>query len=48
VIVEFSDKVKDLQRRLQAFLDEHIYPNERRYRDEIEWNPLQNVNRNPN
>jgi acyl-CoA dehydrogenase len=31
--------VKDLQRRLQAFLDEHIYPNEQRYRDEIERNP---------
>lgn len=36
---EFSDKMKDLQRRLQAFLDEHIYPNEQRYRDEIERNP---------
>ena len=39
---EFSDKVKDLQRRLQAFLDEHIYPNERRHHDEIErnrWSP---------
>lgn len=38
----FSDKVKDLQRRLQAFLDEHIYPNETRYHDEIErnrWSP---------
>jgi acyl-CoA dehydrogenase len=39
---EFSDKVKDLQRRLQAFLDEHIYPNEQRFHDEIErnrWSP---------
>ena len=36
---ESSDKVRDLQRRLQAFLDEHIYPNEQRYRDEIERNP---------
>src|SRR6201987_4392196 len=36
---EFSDKVRDLQRRLQAFLDEYIYPNEQRYRDEIERNP---------
>jgi acyl-CoA dehydrogenase len=35
---EFSDKVKDLQRRLQAFLDEHIYPNEQRFDDEIEEN----------
>jgi acyl-CoA dehydrogenase len=37
-----SDKVKDLQRRLQGFMDEHIYPNERRYYDEIErnrWSP---------
>ncbi len=33
---EFSDKVKELQRRLQAFMDEHIYPNEQRFRDEIE------------
>lgn len=39
---EFSDKVKDLQRRLTAFMDEHIYPNERRYEQEIErdrWAP---------
>jgi acyl-CoA dehydrogenase len=39
---EFSDKVKDLQRRLQAFLDEHIYRNEQRFHDEIEqnrWSP---------
>jgi acyl-CoA dehydrogenase len=36
---EFSDRVKDLQRRLQAFLGEHIYPNEQRYHDEIERNP---------
>ena len=26
---EFSDKVKHLQRRLAAFMDEHVYPNER-------------------
>jgi len=39
---EFSDKVKDLQRHLQAFMDEHIYPNEQRFLDEIEhdrWMP---------
>ena len=39
---EFSDKVKELQRRLQTFLDEHIYPNEARFYDEIErnrWTP---------
>jgi acyl-CoA dehydrogenase len=41
---DFSDKVKDLQRRLQSFLDEHVYPNERRYHEEIErdrWKPTQ-------
>jgi acyl-CoA dehydrogenase len=35
---EFSDKVQKLQGRLQAFLDEHVYPNERRFYDEIEQN----------
>jgi acyl-CoA dehydrogenase len=42
VIFEFSEKAKDLQRRLQAFMDEHIYPNERRFQDEIDrerWKP---------
>jgi len=37
-----SDKVKDLQRRLQGFMDEHVYPNEQRFYDEIErkrWSP---------
>lgn len=39
---EFSEKTKDLQSRLQAFMDEHIYPNEQRFLDEIEndrWKP---------
>jgi len=43
---EFNDKVKNLQSRLQAFLDEHIYPNERRFHDEIErdrWKPTRIV-----
>ncbi len=38
----FSEKTKDLQRRLQAFMDEHIYPNEQRFEKEIErdrWKP---------
>src|SRR6266481_6308414 len=34
----FSDKVKGLQYRLQAFLAEHIYPNEQRFHDETEKN----------
>ena len=40
---EFPDKVKSLQKKLEAFMDEHIYPNEQRYHDEIEnggrWQP---------
>lgn len=39
---EFSEKTKDLQRRLQDFMDENIYPNESRFLDEIEhdrWRP---------
>src|SRR5882762_8240040 len=38
----FSGKVKDLQRRVQAFMDEYIYSNEQRFHDEIErdrWSP---------
>jgi acyl-CoA dehydrogenase len=35
---EFSEKVKDLQKRLTAFMDEHIYPNEKRFYEEIERN----------
>jgi hypothetical protein len=38
--------VKNLQRRLQAFLDKHIYPNEQRFDDEIEqnrWSPTRIV-----
>jgi acyl-CoA dehydrogenase len=39
---EFSDKAKDLQKRLTAFMEAHIYPNEQRYHEEIErdrWSP---------
>jgi acyl-CoA dehydrogenase len=35
---DFSEKTKSLQQRLQAFLDEHIYPHEQRYETEIEQN----------
>jgi len=41
---EFADKVKDLERRLQAFMDEHIYRNEQRFYKELEsnrWKPAQ-------
>ena len=43
---EFSEKVKELQQRLQAFMDEHIYPNERRFQDEVErnrWTPTRAI-----
>lgn len=41
---EFSEKTKEWQRRVLAFMDEHIYPNEQRFYDEIErtrWQPTQ-------
>src|SRR5258705_3809640 len=43
---EFSGKVKDLQKRLQGFMEEHVYPNEQRFHDEIErnrWTPTRVV-----
>ena len=40
---EFSDKVKTLQSKLGAFMDEHVYPNEQRFEQEIQqgqrWRP---------
>ena len=39
---EFSEKTKELQKRLQRFMDEHIYPNEQRFHEEVErdrWKP---------
>src|SRR5438270_11924845 len=39
---DYTEKVKSLQQRLLAFMDEHIYPNEKRYYQEIEndrWAP---------
>jgi acyl-CoA dehydrogenase len=45
MIFEFSDKVKDLQKRLQAFMDEYIYPNEKTYYAQVaegdRWQPVQ-------
>jgi acyl-CoA dehydrogenase len=35
---QYSDKVKDLQKRLNAFMDEYIYPNEGKFFAEIEAN----------
>jgi acyl-CoA dehydrogenase len=39
---EFNEKTKELQRQLQAFMDEHVYPNEQRFQEEIDrdrWKP---------
>ena len=38
---EFSEKTKELQRRLSAFMDEHVYPNEPRYHEETQRNRWQ-------
>ena len=35
---EFSERTKELQKRLQHFMDEHIYPNEQRFDEEVEGN----------
>ena len=39
---EPSDKTKELQRRLQKFMDAHVYPNEARFDEEVarnRWQP---------
>jgi acyl-CoA dehydrogenase len=40
---EYSPKVKELEKRLRAFMDEHIYPNESLFHEQIEqgdrWQP---------
>jgi acyl-CoA dehydrogenase len=46
VSFEFTDKMKELQGRLQSFMDEHIYPNEQRVHQEIErdrWTPSRTI-----
>ena len=35
---EYSPKVKDLQSRITAFLDEHVYPAERVFAEEVRAN----------
>jgi acyl-CoA dehydrogenase len=42
----YSDKVKSLQARVGAFMDQHIYPNEKTYWDQLNgakdrWQPIQ-------
>src|SRR6185295_17999545 len=40
----YSNRTKELMERLSAFMDQHIYPNEARFEDEIaqgdRWQPL--------
>jgi acyl-CoA dehydrogenase len=40
---EFTEKVKSLQQKLEAFMDEHVYPNEQRYYEDLNkgdrWQP---------
>jgi acyl-CoA dehydrogenase len=42
---DYSTKTRELQKRLRAFMDENVYPNEKRYTEEINsgdrWQPLQ-------
>ena len=42
---DYSKQTRELQKRLQAFMDEHIYPNEKAYHAEINagdrWQPLE-------
>ena len=43
---EFSEKTRELQKRLQRFMDEFIYPNEHRFDEEVErdrWKPTKIV-----
>jgi len=42
---EYSQKTKDLLKRVTAFMDEHVYPNEQRFLDEVaegdRWQPTE-------
>src|SRR6188768_1631047 len=43
----YSPKVRDLEARLKAFMDAHVYPNEKRFRAEVDegdrWQPTRVV-----
>jgi len=44
---DYSPRVKELQKRLGAFMDAHVYPNEARFHDEVargdRWQPTEVV-----
>ena len=35
MIMEVSDKTRELQQRLNAFMDQHVYPNEQKFHEQI-------------
>jgi acyl-CoA dehydrogenase len=41
---EYSPKVKALQKKVQAFMESHVYPNQKRYKEEVaagdRWQPV--------
>ena len=42
MILEFTEKTRELQKRLAAFMDQHIYPNEQKFHEQIaasRWTP---------
>jgi acyl-CoA dehydrogenase len=43
MVFDYSGKVKALQQKLQAFMDEHIYPNEKTYHEQAQQNRWQPV-----
>jgi acyl-CoA dehydrogenase len=42
---DYSERCKELQARLLAFMDEHIYPNEKAFKQEVDRNGLEKGNR---
>jgi acyl-CoA dehydrogenase len=42
---DYSDRCKELQARLLAFMDQHIYPNEKAFKQEVDRNGLEKGNR---
>jgi acyl-CoA dehydrogenase len=42
---EYSERCKELQARLLAFMDEHVYPNEKAFKQEVDRNGLEKGNR---
>ena len=46
MILEFTEKTRELHQRLTAFMDQHIYPNEHKFHEEIaasRWTPTRIV-----